>query len=82
MVYINDLQRETLLLADKLIDDGKTFDEILYIFSQKGYALRVPVRNGYTIKTRIALYKDGQCSFVDIKKRRNGLALWETIKLS
>ena len=81
MVFIHDLQKETLLKADELINNGKTFDEIQRYFFDKGYAIRVPMHNGYLSKTRILLYKDGQYSFVDIKKRRNGLALWETVKL-
>jgi hypothetical protein len=28
------------------------------------------------------LYKNGAYSFVDIKKKRNGGAIWETVKLS
>ena len=83
MIYINKLQRETLLLVDKLIEEKKTFSEIEDILYDKGYRFRVEVHNGYTIKTKFQLCdKDGNYSFVDLIKRRNGLATWETIKLS
>ena len=82
MVYISELHKETLTKADKLINEGKTFDEIQRYFFDCGYALRVPYRNGYLSKTRVLLYKNGEYSLVDLKKRKNGCALWETVKLS
>lgn len=83
MVFINKLQQQTLLLVDKLIEEKKTFSEIWTILSDKGYRFRGEVHNGYAIKTKFQLCdKDGNYSFVDLIKRRNGLASWETIKLS
>ena len=83
MVFITELQQQTLLLVDKLIEEKKTFSEIWTILSDKGYRFRSEVHNGYTIKTKFQLCdKNGNYSFVDLIKRRNGLASWETIKLS
>lgn len=83
MIYINDLQRKTLLLVDGLIGQGKNFNEIWWVLQEKGYHFEGERRNGYDIKTKFYL-KDtnGNGSFVWLKKRRNGLASWETIKLS
>ena len=81
MFFFDDLHKQTLLLADKLINEGLTFDEIAQRFHNEGYSLRVSVHNGYISKTVIQLCKNGKYSFVDIKKRRNGFALWETINL-
>jgi hypothetical protein len=83
MVFINDLQRKTLLLVDSLINEGKTFNEIWWALQEEGYLFEGERRNGYDIKTRFYL-KDsqGNPSFVWLKKRRNGLAYWETIKLT
>jgi hypothetical protein len=82
MIYIHDLQRETLKEADNLINEGKSYDEILHHFFDKKYCLRVPHgANGQPLKTIVKLYKDGVYSFVDIRKKRNGGATWETVKL-
>ena len=40
------------------------------------------IKNGYMSKTQTKLYKNNENSFVTLIKRRNGLAYWETIKLS
>ena len=83
MIFISELQQQTLLLVDKLIEEKKTFDEIWTILSNKGYLFRSEVHNGYAIKTKFQLCdKDGEYSFVDLIKRRNGLASWESIKIS
>lgn len=87
MVWLSDLQKETLLLVDNMISENKTFEEISsylyandYIFSvrnnsKKTFRIEKIIRNeDNTIK-----YEN---SFVDLIKRRNGLAYWETIKLS
>lgn len=86
MVYISDLQRETLELVDSLINENKTYNEIIKILYDNGYELRVPTKNGYTSKTRIDLFKKDkqgkmENSFVTVIKRKNGLANWETIRL-
>ena len=88
MIWLSDLQKETLLLVDKMISENKTFEEISnylynndYIFSvknnsKKTFRIEKIIRNkeDNTIK-----YEN---SFVDLIKRRNGLAYWETIKIS
>lgn len=83
MIWINDLQRKTLLFIDDLINQGKTFNEIWWALQEKGYRFQGERRNGYDIKTRFYLVdENGQPSFVYLIKRRNGLASWETIKIS
>jgi len=87
MIYISDLQRETLLLVDDLINKGKTFNEIWWALQEQGYIFRGERRNGYDIKTLFQLCKMNEAgrveySFVDLRKRRNGLAYWETYKIS
>ena len=83
MICISNLQRDTLLLADEIIEQGKTFDEVIRWFSDKGYILRVPqTLSGAWSKTIVELCKDGEYSFVDIKKKRNGKCEWQSIALS
>ena len=88
MIFINELQKETLLLVDKMINENKTFMEISRDLYDKGFLLSVEVKNGYESKTHYKIEKlntdTGKCeyTFVDLIKRRNGLAYWETIKLS
>ncbi len=82
MVFVSELQRETLLLVDKLIEQNKTHDEIANILYNKGYSLYKKIKNGYMSKTRTEIEKNGEYSFVTLIKRKNGLANWETIKLS
>ena len=82
MVYLSELQKETLLLVDNLIEEKKTYEEITNILYNKGYMYVVETKNGYTSKTLRKIYKNNEYSFVDIKKRKNGLATWETIKIS
>lgn len=83
MIYMHDLQRETLKEADELINGGRTYNEIIEHFFNIGYQLRAPHgANGQPLKSVTMLYKNGVYSFVDIKKKRNGGAIWETVKLS
>lgn len=82
MVFINELQRETLLLIDSLIEQNKTHDEIAKILYDNGYTLYKKIKKGYMSKTRTEIEKNGEYSFVTLIKRKNGLANWETIKLS
>jgi hypothetical protein len=83
MIYMHDLHRETLKEADELINGGKTYNEIIEHFFNIGYQLRAPHgANGQPLKSFTMLYKNGAYSFVDIKKKRNGGAIWETVKLS
>lgn len=86
MFYISDLQKETLELVDNLINEDRTYNEIIKILCDNGYELRVPTKNGYTSKTRIDLFKEDkqgemEDSFVTVIKRKNGLASWETLRL-
>ena len=91
MVYLSNLQKETLLLVDKMIEENKTFDEIQNYLYNNDYIFSVETKNGYTSKTRFSIEKiirnedntiKYENSFVDLIKRRNGLAYWETIKIS
>ena len=83
MVFISQLQKNTLLLLEQLIDENKTHEEIVKILSYKfNYEFIKEIKNGYMSKTQTKLYKNNENSFVTLIKRRNGLAYWETIKLS
>lgn len=82
MVFISQLQKETLLKVNDLINEGKTFDEIWWELQKSGYDFIVEGKNGYFSKTHTKLYKDNQYSFVELVKRRNGKATWETWKIS
>ena len=82
MIFVNELQKDTLLLLDDLIEKNKTHEEIQDILYNNGYDLVKEIKNGYMSKTETKLYKNGTYSFVDLIKRRNGLAYWQTIKLS
>ena len=83
MIYVDELQKITLKLVDDLINENKTFDEISRILFDKGYILRAPIlSNGQPSKSKINLCnKKGEYSFVDLIKRRNGLATWQTVRL-
>lgn len=89
-MYISDLQKETLKIVDKMIKENKTFNEISnYLYNHK-YMFMVETKNGYTSKTRFSIHKAIYCNgtykyentFVDLIKRKNGLAYWETYRLS
>lgn len=94
MIYLSELQKETLLLVDKMINDNKTFKEIQDYLYDNDYIFSQEIVNGYRSKTKYSIEKitrnekDGQTyihyekTYVDLIKRRNGLAYWETIKLS
>lgn len=90
MIFLNDLHKETLLLVDKLINDNKTFEEIQNYLYDNDYIFSVEAKNGYASKTHFRIEKidkykkDGKTNytFVDLIKRKNGLAYWETVKIS
>ena len=87
MIYVSKLQQDTLLLVDKMINENKTHSEIWEELYKNGYSFIVESRNGYISKTKTKLYKKNdegkeEYSFVDLIKRRNGLACWETWRLS
>ena len=94
MIYLSDLQKETLMLVDNMIEENKTFKEITDYLYNNGYIFSQEVKNGYRSKTRFSIekiinykkdnqeYMKYENTFVDLIKRKNGLAYWETIKLS
>ena len=82
MVFISKLQKDTLMLVDKMIEEQAKHSDIVYELQKQGYYFMVEVKNGYASKTKLKIYKEDKYSFVDLIKRRNGLAYWETIKLS
>ena len=92
MVWLNDLQKDTLLKVNEMVDNNKTFEEISNYLYNNDYVFRVESKNGYVSKTHFEIckiirnekgeYTTEQYTFVDLIKRRNGLAFWETIKLS
>ena len=94
MVWLSDLQKETLLLVDDMINNNKTFNEIQNYLYDNNYIFSQEIKNGYRSKTRFSITKiihytkdNIECmkyenTYVDLIKRRNGLAYWETIKLS
>ena len=94
MIYLSDLQKETLLKVDKMIEQNKTFDELQNYLYDNDYIFSQEVKNGYRSKTSFSLVKivhyikDNQeymkyeNTFVYLIKRKNELAYWETIKIS
>lgn len=91
MVWLSNLQKETLLKVDEMINENKTFDEIQNYLYKNDYMFRVEVKNGYASKTKFEIVKmikdengniKEEYTFVELIKRRNGLAYWETIKIS
>jgi len=94
MIWLSELHKETLLLVDKMINEGKTFEEIQDYLYNNDYIFSQEIVNGYRSKTKYSIekitreIKDGHTyihyenSYVDLIKRRNGLAYWETIKIS
>jgi len=93
MIYVSDLQKETLLLVDKMIQENKTFTDIQDYLYNNDYIFSQEIKNGYMSKTRFRIEKitrkhEGKqtflhydYTFVDLIKRKNGLASWETIRL-
>lgn len=86
MIYVSKLQEETLSLVDKLINENKTFDEIVDVLYENDLHLGVDIINGYASKKHYKIYKNNgvknEYSFVDLIRRKNGLAYWETYRLS
>lgn len=83
MIYISKLQEIVLKFVDRLINEGLSFDEIIDRLDQNNYILRCNIHNGYMSKTKFEICNkdNGEYSFVDLKKRRNGKADWETIRI-
>lgn len=94
MIWLSDLQKETLLKVNDMIEQNKTFGEIQNYLYNNGYIFSQQVKNGYRSKTRFSIekivhytkdnqeYMKYENTFVDLIKRKNGLAYWETIKIS
>lgn len=86
MIYLTELHRDTLLLVSEMTDKNMTFEEITNYLYDNGYCYRVETKNGYTSKTHFEICKHNngkeEYSFVDLIKRKNGLAYWETVKIS
>lgn len=94
MIWLSDLQKETLLKVNDMIEQNKTFDEIRKYLYDNDYIFSQQVKNGYRSKTRFSIekivhytkdnqeYMKYENTFVDLIKRKNGLAYWETIKIS
>lgn len=94
MIWLSDLQKETLLKVNDMIEQNKTFDEIQNYLYNNDYIFSQQVKNGYRSKTRFSIekivhytknnqeYMKYENTFVDLIKRKNGLAYWETIKIS
>lgn len=91
MIYLSDLQKETLLKIDDMIEKNKTFEEIEDWLYKNDYIFSIKVKKGYKSKTKFTIEKiirdkekqtiKFESTFVSLIKRRNGLAYWETIKI-
>lgn len=91
MIYLSDLQKETLLKIDDMIEKNKTFEEIEDWLYKNDYIFSIKVKKGYKSKTKFTIEKiirdkekqtiKFESTFVNLIKRRNGLAYWETIKI-
>ena len=46
MIYLSNLQKETLLKVDELINENKTFDEICLKLQENKYYFKCETRNG------------------------------------
>ena len=57
MVYLSNLQKETLLKVDEMINENKTFEEISNYLYKNDYTFRVEVKNGYASKTKFEIVK-------------------------
>ena len=94
MIWLSDLQRDTLLKVDKMINENKTFDEIQNYLYDNDYIFSQEIKNCYRSKTRFSIekithytknnqeYIKYENTFVNLIKRRNGLASWETIRIN
>ena len=83
MIFISEEQRQVLQLVNDRIDKNKTYFEIMQELSDLGYRLRVECKGSYIPKSYVEIVsKDNLSTFVWLHKKRNGLAYWETIKLS
>lgn len=89
MVYVDKLQETTLKLVDNMINEGKTFDEIVAELCKQHYYFMVEKKNGRYNKNHLLLYKmqlDGNkivsedYSFVDLVQKR-GKVTWESVRL-
>ena len=54
MIYLSNLQKETLLKVDEMINENKTFNEIQNYLYDNDYIFSQEVKNGYRSKTRFS----------------------------
>lgn len=85
MIYINDLQKNTLLLVDDMINKNKDFEYIARKLAENNYSLKI---NGKNIN-RLYIYKMEKrgntilneiYTFVNLVKKKN-CVIWETVNL-
>ena len=57
MIYLSNLQKETLLKVDEMINENKTFNEIQNYLYDNDYIFSQEVKNGYRSKTRFSIEK-------------------------
>lgn len=77
-MYISELQENTLILIDDMINKEQNHDDIMLNLLKQGYDFIKEIKNGYMSKTKTKLYKNGENSFVTLIKRRNSLADYES----
>lgn len=79
MVFATELQRQTLVLLNDLIEKNVKHEDIIAILIKNDYEFIKELKNGYMSKTKTKLYKNKENTFVTLIKRRNGLADFETM---
>lgn len=81
LVYVSELQRDTLLKVDEMCNKGMSFTDVWYALQNDGYYLKCYARNhkrGSDMPTRGMVYKDGEFSLVTIINGKDGKCSWET----
>lgn len=77
-MYLSELQKNTLILIDDMINKEQNHYDIELELFRQGYDFIKEIKNGYMSKTKTKLYKNGENSFVTLIKRRNSLADYES----
>lgn len=80
-MFVSELQKNTLILLNDLIDKKQKHDDVELILLKQGYDFIKEIKNGYMSKTKTKLYKNGENSFVTLIKRRNNLVDYESFVL-
>lgn len=81
LVYVSQLQQDTLEKVMKMCDDGMSFVDVWFEMQEDGYDLKCYSRNhkkGSDMPTRGMLYKNNEFSFVTIINGKDGKCSWET----